>query len=157
MLAPKSTHQHETAVILKILSSSFLIFLFLVDFSGWIWIMPSPCCVLCVTCGYKGWTSGKQDGCQFRQSGHQFKNIHLRRNILPAILLYPLSGSPGYLLFAAKYLNNTGPRLRLSWVKTAAVFWQCLGDDAENTGGGERACHLYIYKTIFSVMWSQDC
>ena len=38
-------------------------------------------------------------------------------------LLYPLlGGSPGYLLFAAKYLNNTGPRLRLSRVKTAAGF-----------------------------------
>ena len=38
-------------------------------------------------------------------------------------LLYPLLlGSPGYLLFAAKYLNNTGPRLRLSRVKTAAGF-----------------------------------
>ena len=129
---------------LQVFSSSFS-----VDFSGWIWMMPRPCCVLCVTCGYKGWTSGKQDGCQFRQSGHRFKNIHLQRNILP--MLNPLSGSPGYLLFAAKYLNNTGPRLRLSWVKTAAGFWQCLGDDAENTGGGERAGHLYIYKTIFLV------
>ena len=142
MLARKSTHQHETAVILKILSSSFLIFLFFVDFSGWIWIMPRPCCVLCVTCGYKGWTSGKQDGCQFRQSGHRFKNIHLQRNILP--IVYPLSGSPGYLLFAAKYLNNTGPRLRLSWVKTAAVFWQCLGDDAENTGESEQVIFIFI-------------
>ena len=35
-----------------------------------------------------------------------------------------LLGSPGYLLFAAKYLNNTGLRLRLSRVKTAAGFWQ---------------------------------
>ena len=121
----------------QVFSSSYL-----VDFSGWIWIMPVPCCVLCVTCGYKGWTSGKQDGCQFRQSGHRFKNIHLQRNILP--MLNPLSGSPGYLLFAAKYLNNTGPRLRLSWVKTAAGFWQCLGDDAENTGESEQVIFIFI-------------
>ena len=41
--------------------------------------------------------------------------------------LYPLLlGSPGYLLFAAKYLNNTGLRLRLSRVKIAAGFWQYL-------------------------------
>ena len=77
--------------------------------------MPRKCCVSHVTCGYKGWTSGKQDGCQFRQSGHRFKNIHLRRNILPA------SGSPDYLLFAAKYLNNTGLRLRLSRVKIVKI------------------------------------
>ena len=36
--------------------------------------------------------------------------------------LYPLLlGSPGYLLFAAKYLNNTGLRLRLSRVKIVKI------------------------------------
>ena len=103
---------------LQVFSSSFL-----VVFSGWIWIMPSPCCVLCVTCGYKGWTRVNRMGVNLDN-----RVISSRISIFGGIfyLLYPLSGSPGYLLFAAKYLNNTGPRLRLSRVKTAAGFWQCL-------------------------------
>ncbi len=35
--------------------------------------------------------------------------------------IFYLSGSPDYLLFAAKYLNNTGLRLRLSRVKIVKI------------------------------------
>ena len=68
--------------------------------------------MLHVTRGYKGWTSARVN-----RMGVNLDNRVIGSRIFifggTFYLLYPLLlGSLGYLLFAAKYLNNTGLRLR---------------------------------------------